>query len=204
MAPFFLSAHYLFSTLPANSASLLLIYAPTCSATYLFICVRSYWFVLARRTTGGCLKKQISLHFLDSADNLPPLFRHKCTLDLCLFCCVFFKHTLCFVFVPCKPAVCTPLRTPSCAETDSAHPINAFHWDKAPDAPCGECVHTANYLINMGNKQTIFTDEQLDAYQVGLHYFGYTCITWGHTLMFDLCLNTNTFLFMNTLWLCSN
>lgn len=28
----------------------------------------------------------------------------------------------------------------------------------------------------MGNKQTIFTDEQLDAYQVSLHVCAHTCI----------------------------
>lgn len=37
------------------------------------------------------------------------------------------------------------------------------------DVQCCECVQATHYLIKMGNKQTIFTDEQLDAYQVSFH-----------------------------------
>lgn len=50
----------------------------------------------------------------------------------------------------------------------SAEPLNAFHWEKASDVRC-LCIQVAHELIKMGNKQTIFTDEQLDAYQVIPH-----------------------------------
>lgn len=56
-----------------------------------------------------------------------------------------------------------------CGDIDSTDPINAFQWGKALDIHCSECVQATNYLIKMGNKQTIFTDEQLDAYQVSWH-----------------------------------
>lgn len=51
-------------------------------------------------------------------------------------------------------------------DLDSADPLNAFHWEKASDVQFCECVQAEDHLVKMGNKQTIFTDEQLDAYQV--------------------------------------
>lgn len=64
-----------------------------------------------------------------------------------------------------------------CGDFDSADLINASHWEKASDIQCCECVLATYYLIKMGNKQTIFTDEQLDAYQVRFHVCVYTCAT---------------------------
>ncbi len=45
-------------------------------------------------------------------------------------------------------------------------PLNDFKWELSADGQRCECVQATNDLIKMGNKQTIFTDEQLDAYQV--------------------------------------
>lgn len=46
------------------------------------------------------------------------------------------------------------------------HALNAKIWENASNFQCDESVQEKYYSIKMGNKQTIFTDEQLDAYQV--------------------------------------
>ena len=47
--------------------------------------------------------------------------------------------------------------------------LNACVWANTWDFQCYECDPEKYYSIKMGNKQTIFTDEQLDAYQVSVH-----------------------------------
>lgn len=126
--------------------------------------------------------KQITLHSLGSADNI-----HWLRLKLKS---LLLRYILDALHLLLQSWRTSSGRTPIpfdrslqrykfilCGDFVSADLLNAFHWERALDIQCCECVQATNYLIKMGNKQTIFTDEQLDAYQVSL--CPYLCLESG-------------------------
>lgn len=146
----------------------------TCSLfIYLFICLRSHWFVLTPVDSSRVLKeKQISLQVSHQTSTVFLLFH--------LSCFVFFFTRILHVSavmadIPSEDSsslfweFAAPSTLSSTETFVSAEPLNVSHREKAWDAECCECDRAAKDLIKMGNKQTIFTDEQLDAYQVSLH-----------------------------------
>lgn len=146
-----------------------LYYQQVLDSFYLFMSLFSHWFARTPVDTWLLKEKRISLCCSASSEN-PALLWLSCWLvfltgsTLFSFCCHGSHHFL-TGHQPFLGVLWSFLRTLR-GDFDSADAINAFPWGKASDIHCSEGVQATNYLIKMGNKQTIFTDEQLDAYQV--------------------------------------
>lgn len=93
-------------------------------------------------------------------------------------------------------------------------PLNACVWANTWDFECYECDPERYCSIKMGNKQTIFTDEQLDAYQVSVHECFYFCVIsiinllleWGWVLCNRRLLQCPLYItqLCTLCWLCIN